>query len=87
MHPQMKDVKLNPEDVDNLGQAILSLTEELWVLKDRQRVLEATLEKAGVVDKGAVDQHQPDQTLTDLLQQERQQLVENVLSALRKSSN
>jgi len=79
----MNDPKLNATDIDSLGQAILTLTQELWVLKDRQRILEAVLEESGVIDSKVIDKHQPDMALTEMLQAERQQLVDNILSALQ----
>ncbi len=82
----MNDPKLNIEDIDNLSQAILTLTQELWVVKDRQRVLEAALQRAGVIDPTDIDQYQPDPALTGLLETERQQLIENILSSLHRPS-
>lgn len=79
----MKDPKLKTEDIDKLGQAILSLTEELWVVKDRQRILEDLLDKAGIVPGATLDQHQPDAKLARQLASDRQQLVNNVIGALR----
>ena len=79
----MRDPKLNSEDVDQLGQAILSLTEELWVLKDRQRVLEDLLAQAGIVSSDILDQHQPDDELAARLATERQDLIQHVLGSLR----
>ena len=79
----MNDPKLTAADIDNLGQAILTLTEELWVLKDRQRVLEDILNKAGIADTADIDRHRPDADLTEALQAERQQLINNILSALQ----
>ena len=83
----MNDPKLNTEDVDQLGQAILSLTEELWVLKDRQRVLEDLLSKAGIVTSTAIDQHEPDAELTRTLAADREALVSHVLGALKRPAD
>jgi hypothetical protein len=73
---------LRPEDIDKLGQALLTLTKELWVVKDRLRVLEAALTEAGAVAPNAVETYQPDESLTELLGNERAQLIEQVLGAL-----
>jgi hypothetical protein len=83
----MHDPKLNTEDVDQLGQAILTLTEELWVLKDRQRVLEELLAQAGIVSPEALDRHAPDAELAARLATERQELISHVLGALRGSAD
>ncbi len=73
---------LRPEDIDKLGQALLTLTKELWVVKDRLRVLEAALAEAGTIVPNAVETYQPDESLTELLGQERAQLIKQVLGAL-----
>jgi len=78
----MSDRVLNPEDLDKLGQALISLTKELWVVKDRQRVLEAALADAGIVAADIVDTYVPNAVLRDSLQAERRQLINNVLDTL-----
>jgi hypothetical protein len=83
----MSDAQLNADDLDQLGKAILSLTEELWVMKDRQRVLESLLAEAGFIGKNAVDAHQPDDTLARQLSEDRQQLLDNVVGALRTAAD
>jgi len=75
-------ISLTPEDIDRLGQAFLSLTREVWVLKDRLRVLEAVLRDAGLLVPGAVDSYQPDPELEDMLCEERRRLIEQVLGPL-----
>ena len=82
----MSDKNLRPEDLDRLGQALITLTKELWVVKDRVRVLEATLTDAGVIVPNAVDQFQPDTALKDELSKDRAQLIEQVLSALERNN-
>ncbi len=78
----MSDLNLKPEDLDRLGQALLTLTKEIWILKDRIRVLEAALEDAKVVAAGAVDRFEPGPELTAQLETERARLIEQVLEAL-----
>lgn len=78
----MADANLQPEDIDRLGQALLTLTRELWIVKDRVRVLEAALAKAGVLGATAVDQLQPDSALQAELAAERARLIDTVLDAL-----
>jgi hypothetical protein len=73
---------LQPEDIDRLGQALLTLTRELWVVKDRVRVLEAALAQAGVLGSDAVNQLQPDAALQAELAAERARLIDTVLAAL-----
>ena len=63
-----------------------TLTQELWIAKDRQRILEAALAEAGAIAPDAVDKHVPDEALTELLSKERAQLLDNVFGSLRKAS-
>ena len=81
----MSTNNLRPEDLDRLGQALITLSKELWVVKDRVRLLEATLTDAGVLLPSAVDQLQPDAALQAELGKERAQLIEQVLGALERN--
>ncbi|MAF83160.1 MAG: hypothetical protein QGH93_09805 [Gammaproteobacteria bacterium] len=78
----MIDQVLKAEDTDRLAQAVITLTKELWVLKDRQRILEATLQDAGVLDNAAIETYDPDTTLSETLMAERRQLIDSVLDTL-----
>jgi len=82
----MTDRILQPADIDRLGQALISLTKELWVVKDRQRILEAALVDAGILERGAVDSYVPGAELSDNLSAERRQLINGVLDALAARS-
>ena len=83
----MSEQNLRTEDLDRLGQALITLTKELWVVKDRVRVLEATLIDAGVMVPGAVDRFQPDTKLSTSISADRAQLIEQVLGALAPDTN
>ncbi|MET0250238.1 MAG: hypothetical protein ABW164_10985 [Sphingobium sp.] len=73
---------LDASRIDDLGEAIIALTRELWVLSDRQAVLEAVLAEAGVpVER--VDRYQPDEAMAARLTERRQKLLDTMLSALR----
>jgi hypothetical protein len=78
----MSEPNLRPEDIDRLGQALLALTRELWVVKDRVRVLEAALVEGGTLSPDTVDRLQPGPELTQTLEAERMQLINAVLAAL-----
>jgi hypothetical protein len=82
----MGDRNLRDDDIDRLGHALISLTQELWVMKDRQRVLEAALSKAGIIPDGTIDSFRPDEALQGKLDGERQQLIDNVINVLTKST-
>jgi hypothetical protein len=68
--------------IDDLGEAIIALTREIWVLTDRQAVLEAVLSEQGV-DMTRIATYQPDAEMADRLAAQRQQLIDNVLVALK----
>ena len=56
----MSDLKrslLTPDQIDNLGFALIALTKELWVVKDRQLITEALLKEKGVL--ADLDAYQP----------------------------
>ena len=82
----MKHTALRPEDIDKLGQALMTLTQELWVLKDRQRVLEALLADAGIVTPETINRFEPDAALSEQLSGERRALIDAVLGALQSSA-
>jgi hypothetical protein len=73
---------LRPEQLDDLGNALLLLARELWVVKDRQRVLEALLEANGIVAPNAVTDHQPDAALAAALAAERARYTGALLEVL-----
>ncbi len=78
----MSDRVLKTEDTDRLAQAVITLTKELWVLKDRQRILEAALQDAGVMDPATIESYVPDTNLSEALMAERRQLIDSVLDTL-----
>ena len=78
----MSDKNLRADDLDRLGQTLITLAKELWVVKDRVKVLEAALTEANVLVPNQVDKFQPDAALSEELDKEREQLIEQVLGAL-----
>jgi len=78
----MTERVLNTEDIDQLGQAVITLTKELWILKDRQRILEAILADAGLLDRSVIESYKPDKELSETLSAERRQLIDSVLDTL-----
>ncbi len=75
---------LRCEDIDQLGKALLTLAKELWVLKDRQAILEAALQEAGITSSELLDRYNPDEALLEKLAQERAAMIGELLSALEK---
>ncbi len=70
---------LRPEDVDKLGQALLTLASELWAVKDRQYVTEAVLKARGIDISEDVETFVPDPELEAKLLEERQALIKKVV--------
>ena len=73
---------LRDADIDGVGQAVLSLTRELWVLKDRMFVLEDILEKNGINVSEAIETYQPDADMESKLASEGAALVKRVLDSM-----
>lgn len=70
---------LVPEDIDKVGNAILTLAQELWAVKDRQAVTELILKERGIDIAEAVDTYVPDADMEARLSQARQALVSKVI--------
>jgi hypothetical protein len=73
---------LAPEDVDKLGQALLTLAKELWIVKDRQLITEAVLAKRGIDIGEEIATHKPDAALDAKLAAEREGLIKKLMQDL-----
>ena len=73
---------LRPDDLDRLGKAVITLAQELWVIKDRQRVLEAALAEKGITTSELLDGWEPDAALTATLEKDRAALIDTLLKTL-----
>ena len=68
--------------LDDVARMVVELTSELWILKDRNMILEKLLADAGILAPAAIDSHQPDAELSAALLAERRALTERVLGAV-----
>lgn len=75
---------IGPDQVDNVAEAVLALTRELWVLTDRLAVVEAVLERGGRLEAGEVERFTPDAALEADLAARRQKLLAVIEAALTK---
>jgi len=75
-------VILTPDQVDDLGQGLLALTREVWVLTDRVRALEAVLAKHGLPVTEEIEAFEPDEKMSAELLAGGQRLVQSVLGAM-----
>ena len=73
---------LKDTDINGIGQAVITLTKEIWVLTDRLHVMEAVMADNGIDISEQIKTYQPDEALQSKLKAENQALIERVLSAL-----
>jgi hypothetical protein len=73
---------LRQRRVDDLAAAYVSLLGELWVIKDRQAVLEQVLARHGIPAPEAVEQFEPGGEFKAQLDAERQAWVRRMIGAL-----
>jgi hypothetical protein len=76
---------LAPGSLDRVADAVLALTREVWVLRDRQMVLEKVLADHGIDAVAAIDRFTPDAAFQARLDGERDRLIEAVARALDKA--
>lgn len=69
-------------DVNGLAQAVVTLTQEVWVLNDRQMVTEAVLAKHGIDISEEVDTYTPDETLQSKLDERSRMIMQRVFNSL-----
>jgi len=71
-----------PAPVPPWTAAFLSMAREMWILKDRQRVLEALLAQHGILAPDAVGGCQPDAALQAELDRECRAFLDRLLADL-----
>jgi hypothetical protein len=71
---------LTPDQLDNLGLALIEMAKEIWVMKDRQIVTEALLKEKGLLKE--LDAYQPGPELAELIAKERKRFLGTFSSAL-----
>jgi hypothetical protein len=67
---------------DRVAQTVLTLAKELWLLRDRQLVLEAVLEERGIAVQQLVDTYQPTGAVKERLARERRRFLDEIANAL-----
>lgn len=76
---------LADHQIDDVARAVIALTREVWVLADRQVLLERLLREHGI-DTGAIDRTEPDAETMAELDRRREQMLGAVLGQLRGPS-
>lgn len=77
---------LTVDQLDALGEAILALTSEVWILTDRMMVLEEVLKSTGLDVAAAVDSFVPPPEFETKLDARRDKLINAVMTALQGQS-
>jgi hypothetical protein len=79
-------LELTPNDTairqDPVAQLALLLAKELWVLKDRQLVLEAVLTQQGIPVRDLVERYQPSDADRQVIDAARKRFAAEVVAAL-----
>jgi hypothetical protein len=73
---------LQARRIEDLAQAFVSLTSELWIVKDRLAVLEQVLDRHGIPAPSAVDAFTPDGEFKSSLDAERRAWAQRMIAAL-----
>ena len=68
--------------VDDLAQAFVSVTAEMWIVKDRLAVLEQVLAKHGIPAPSAVETFEPSDSFKNQLDAERRAWIQRMIGAL-----
>ena len=73
---------LTADDMPGVGQAVMTLTHELYVLIDRIAALEAVLERHGLNVSEEIEAYKPNEEQQERLNQRGRALVARVTNAL-----
>lgn len=72
---------LGSEESDRLARMIFELLSELWIMRDRQLVIEELIVEKGLLSRNEIEAFVPAGKVADRFELIRSQLVENVLTA------
>ena len=73
---------LRPGQLDDVARAVLTLAEKVWVLHDRQRMLESILESRGIEIAAELETRQPTEAERAALDDERRAFVQALVDTL-----
>ena len=73
---------LQARRIEDLAQGFVSLTSELWIVKDRLAVLEQVLDRHGIPAPSAVDAYTPEGGFKAKLDAERRAWAQRMIAAL-----
>ena len=72
---------LSVNQLDQLGEALVALTGEVWILSDRLAVLEVVLANHGIDARAEVDRLVPSPDMEKALNARRDKLITTILAA------
>ncbi|CAM3224913.1 hypothetical protein NODU109028_04825 [Nocardioides dubius] len=73
---------LGSDRLDDLARMLTELASEVWILKDRNLVLETLLTDAGVVSSASIDAYDPDPETATRIAAERSAFTARILGAV-----
>ena len=78
---------LSVNQLDQLGEALVALTGEVWILTDRLAVLEAVLANHGIDARAEIDRFVPPPDMEKALSTKRDKLIATILAAFETTSD
>ncbi len=84
--PEQEPAFLRDPALDQLLDAVLALTAELWIERDRRIILEQLLTANGVLAPAAVETHRSDAALQAQRDAAREALVHRVMGGFKGGS-
>lgn len=75
---------LAPDQIDRVAEALLAVTRELWVTRDRLMMLESVLSRHGIDAAAEIDAIEVDPALREMLDAARDRLIRAVEEALNR---
>ena len=72
---------LDSYNIDDLARMNVALLSELWIMRDRQAVLEQILREKGILVENEINNYVPDGAVAKRIEALRNNVVSNVLGA------
>ena len=76
------DNYLGSKRLDDIARMVTELASEVWILRDRNMVLEHLLAEKGTVDLAKIEELHPEGELRERIQAERAAFVQRVFGAV-----
>jgi hypothetical protein len=77
---------MTDSEIERWSPVVLALARELWVVRDRVRVMEALLVSRGTLTVNAIDQYQPSAEQQTRLDQDCEVFLGQLLAQMRSGS-